>query len=106
MSVCDELVNIALMVRGLQSGREAGTRMPYILSRLEDAERSVQRLKPAWRANPDAEQALDWLYRSSMEAPLEDQQRAEVLGLAERIRSMVACPVRPGNVGILAAWNV
>src|SRR5215472_15638560 len=92
MDVHDELVNVALMVRGLRSVREAGTRMPYILSRLEDAEKSVRRLKPAWRANPGAEHALDWLHRSSIDAPLEDRQRANIFDMAERIKSMVACP--------------
>jgi hypothetical protein len=84
----DDLVDIALMVRGLRDAREAEGRLPFILGRLRSAVQSVRRIKPGRRRMSSADSTLDWLWRAAADAPLDDGQRAEVLALVSELKGM------------------
>jgi hypothetical protein len=89
MRLVDELVDMALMVRGIRSAEEAFGRRSFIMSRLRDALGRVERLPPSRRRMPDADHALDWLHRSVMEAPLAGEIRAEAFGLIGELKRLV-----------------
>lgn len=99
MSLHDDLADIAMMVRGIRDARAASDRLPFIVGRLQTAVRSVKRLRPGRQRMPGLDHAVDWLYRSAMDAPLDDRQRAEVLALVGELKAMVGAeaiaPARP-----------
>jgi hypothetical protein len=92
MKLSDDLVDIALMVRGLRTPEESRTRWAYILGRLRSASDSVRRLEPGRRRRPDADRAIDWLHRSIVEAPIAEGQRTELEGLIGELKRLVAAP--------------
>jgi hypothetical protein len=89
MALVDDLVDAALMVKGIRNRLEVPARWPYILSRLRAAVDRVARLEPHRRRQPDADHALDWLHRSIMDAPIAEDQRGEALEVLGGIKVMV-----------------
>jgi hypothetical protein len=95
MKLADELVDVALMVRGIRSDEEAFGLWSSIMSRLGSALGRVERLQPNRRRMPDADGALDWLHRSIQEAPLAEDARAEASALIGELKRLVGV-VDPG----------
>jgi hypothetical protein len=73
MNLHDDLVDISLMVRGLRTAEEAGAGRSFTVGKLRTAIDVVRQLRPNRRRMPDLEQALDWAYRSVVDAPLSEK---------------------------------
>jgi hypothetical protein len=93
MSLSDALVDLPLMLRGLRADDEAQTRRPSISGQHRSAVDSAKRLRFERRRMPEADQALDWMRRSAMEAPLSEEQRGELDGLVAELKRLVGPPV-------------
>src|SRR5262245_48718963 len=97
MALQDDLVDVALMVRGLRTPAEGKLRLPAIVAKLAQAERSVRRLKPGKRRLPQADSGLDWAYRSAMDAPISEADRAQVVAAIEAVKKLVG-PADPESL--------
>jgi hypothetical protein len=85
----DDLVDVAIMVRGLRTPEESRGRWESIAAGLRRALDSVRRLKPARQRDPGADHVVDWLYRLIVDAPLDDAARAEAEGLILDLKRLV-----------------
>ena len=88
-TLVDDLVDVALIVRGLRTAEESRARWESIAGRLRRALDSVRRLEPARRRDPGADHVVDWLHRLIVDAPLEDAARAEAEGLILDLKRLV-----------------
>jgi len=96
----DEIVDVALMIRGIRDAREADDRLPFIMSRLEAAALAVRRLKPGRRRMPGLDHALDWVYRAAAEVPMGDDRRVQVDAAIAEVKVLVGATGREKMPGL------
>jgi hypothetical protein len=89
MVICDELVDAATMVRGIREPREATLRVPFILGKLRRVARVARKARASRRRMPAVTNALDWAYRSVMEAPIGEAMKAEILAVIAELKGLV-----------------
>jgi hypothetical protein len=89
MVLGDELVDAALMVRGIREPREAAVRVPFILGKLRRVGRVVRKARARRRRMPAVAHALDWAWRSVMDASIDEAMKAEILAVFAEVKGLV-----------------
>jgi hypothetical protein len=73
-----DLVDIALMVKGLRTTEEARLRWPFIFCQLAEVLRRDRRSR---RRSPGAEEAVEWLLSGLAAAPISGEERDQAEAL-------------------------